>query len=686
MKRVFCIFIYVVFSILKGVSAEMPDTLNHYGLQAVEIRGKRLRSQLREIEGTSIISMSLMDEMPHILGNADPLHYAQLLPGVQTNSEYDAGLHIQGCDNSHNYVSLGGAPIYNAAHLLGFFSIFNAGHFTEMSLQKSPVSASFPNRLGGRVDMLTPTWLAAEDSLSVGAVHGELSVGPMSSQGTLRLPVGKRSLLLLSARTAYLNLLYSKWLEVDGDEVKYDFSDYNLSYITQLDDANVLKFEGYWGYDNMKIGQASHGLQGKLKWNNTMAALHWYSRSKDGLEERKKDWSMEQMVYYSRYANRLNVDEYSFQVGMRSFIFDLGYKGNFSWGRWSVGAEVIRHQLLPQDVGITGNLANYQTNAQHQQATETSAYLQYCQPLGEKLLMEMGARVSGYHCQKSFYRVMPHLKFNYDLSQSAKLNLNLGIRNQYLFQTGFSSAGLPTEFWFAADQNHRPQYAYHAALQGEFWFAEKEYRLSVETYYKWLMNQIENNSNMFDILFSSYSFDGSLLHGKGYNYGLNLLLEKRRGKLTGWLSGSLGRAMRKFDGEQYQGWYPAGHERIYELNAVATYRINRRVSLGTTYVLASGTPYTKVNYAYLMSGNLVTEYGPHNGGRVKPYMRLDLSASYDFATKGSIRSGINFSLYNVTMHGNDLFYRIKVYDNHVRYNGFKFLMPIMPSLNYYCKF
>lgn len=686
MKRVFCIFIYVVFGILKGVSAEMTDTLNHYGLQAVEIRGKRLRSQLREIEGTSIISMSLMDEMPHILGNADPLHYAQLLPGVQTNSEYDAGLHIQGCDNSHNYVSLGGAPVYNAAHLLGFFSIFNAGHFSEMSLQKSPVSASFPNRLGGRVDMLTPIWLAAEDSLSVGAVHGELSVGPMSSQGTLRLPVGKRSLLLLSARAAYLNLLYSKWLEVDGDEVKYDFSDYNLSYITQLDDANVLKIEGYWGYDNMKIGQASYGLQGKLKWDNTMAALHWYSRSKDGLNEGGKDWSMEQMVYYSRYANRLNVGEYSFQVGMRSFIFDLGYKGNFSWGRWRMGAEVVRHQLLPQDIGITGNLANYQTDAHHQLATEASVYLQYCQPLGEKLLMEMGARVSGYHCQKSFYRVMPHLKFNYDLSSSAKLNLNLGIRNQYLFQTGFSSAGLPTEFWFAADKNHRPQYACHAALQGEFWFAEKEYRLSVETYYKWLMNQIENNSNMFDILFSSYSFDGSLLHGKGYNYGLNLLLEKRRGKLTGWLSGSLGRAMRKFDGEQYQGWYPAGHERIYELNAVATYRINRRVSLGSTYVLASGTPYTKVNYAYLMSGNLVTEYGPHNGDRVKPYMRLDLSVSYDFATKGKVRSGINFSLYNVTMHGNDLFYRIKVYDNHVRYNAFKFLMPIMPSINYYCKF
>ena len=119
---------------------------------------------------------------------------------------------------------------------------------------------------------------------------------------------------------------------------------------------------------------------------------------------------------------------------------------------------------------------------------------------------------------------------------------------------------------------------------------------------------------------------------------------------------------------------------------MATYRRNRRVSLGSAYVLACGTPDTKVNDAYLMSGNLVAEYGPHNGGRVKPYRRLDLSVSYDFAAKGSVRSGINISLYNVTMHGNDFFYRIKVYDNHFIYNVFKFLMPIMPSINYFCKF
>ena len=164
----------------------MSDTLNHYQLQDVEVKGKRLRSHLKALDDASIVDMSLMDYMPRILGNADPIHYAQLLPGVQTNSEYDAGLHVQGCDNSHNYVSLDGVPIYNATHLLGFFSIFNASHFSEMSLTKSSTSASFPNRLGGSVDMLTPTWIYGEDSLQANGKHGEIAVGPMSSQGTVK--------------------------------------------------------------------------------------------------------------------------------------------------------------------------------------------------------------------------------------------------------------------------------------------------------------------------------------------------------------------------------------------------------------------------------------------------------------------------------------------------------------------
>lgn len=665
-------------SIQKSVSAEMSDTLNHYQLQDVEVKGKRLRSHLKALDDASIVDMSLMDYMPRILGNADPIHYAQLLPGVQTNSEYDAGLHVQGCDNSHNYVSLDGVPIYNATHLLGFFSIFNASHFSEMSLTKSSTSASFPNRLGGSVDMLTPTWICGEDSLQANGKHGEIAVGPMSSQGTVKLPIGKRSMLMVSARAAYLNLLYSKWLEMDGDHVNYDFADYNATYITQLDDANVIKAEAYWGYDNLKIGQADQGMQTKIKWDNTMAALHWYSRH--------SKWQTEQSVYFTRYANRVRLNETSIDVGVRSYIYDLGYKGRLKFGRWDCGADVIRHELMPQDIAMGGTINANVAPTKKQRTVEASAYMKYLQPLSQRLALETGLRFTYYYNKDRFASLDPNIKLRWDASQASQFSLNLGIHHQYLYQTGFSSMGLPTEFWLSSSNEFRPQYAYNASLQGNFWLKDREYRLTTELYFKKLEHQVENSGNIFDILYSSYSLEGALMKGKGYNYGANIMLEKRRGKLTGWVSYSFGRAKRRFDGDRYSGWYSASHERIHELNAVATYKIGKRMELGATYVLASGVPFTRIKYAYMVSNNIVSEYGPYNGDRIKPYMRLDLSMNYDFKNSGDKRSGINFSLYNATMYNNILSYRIKVYKGQVRYATFSFLMPILPSISYYYKF
>lgn len=677
-RQLVILFLLGAWNIQQSVSVEVADTLNLYRLKSVEVKGKKLRSPLKEMDGASVVSMSLMDDMPRILGNADPLHYAQLLPGIQTNSEYDAGIHIQGCDNSHNLVTLGGAPVYNAAHLLGFFSVFNAGHFSDMSLVKSSSSAAFPNRLGGSVDMRTPTWLWREDSLWMKAIHGELSVGPMSSQGTLKMPIGKRSLLLVSARAAYLNLLYSKWLEVDGDKINYDFSDYNLSYVTQINDRNILKFEAYWGYDNAKLREASGGLAASVKWDNTLAALHWYSQGKKS--------TAEQMIYYSRYANRVAFNYSSIQAGVRSRIYDLGYKGWLQTGGFKAGLDLIRHGIQPQQTSLQGGLSDNLPVQAPQTSLEASVYALYRKPLSQRLTGEIGLRANVYHQQVSFYGLSPSAQVFWNMSSRGRLSLHFGIRHQYLFQTGFTSSGLPTEFWFSADPLRRPQYSYNASLQGEFWFADKEYRLSAEIYFKSLKHQVENTGNIFDLLYSSYSFDGALLYGKGCNYGFNLLVEKRRGRLTGWLSYSYGRARRRYAGSQYAGWFPANHERLHELNAVGTCHLGKRWSIGATFVVASGTPYTHVDYAYLVSGNLVTEYGEHNAERMNPYMRLDMSLNYDWTTRGSRRSGINFSVYNLTMHKNDLFYRLKFYNGHVRYGTFHFLMPILPSINYYYKF
>lgn len=212
--------------------------------------------------------------------------------------------------------------------------------------------------------------------------------------------------------------------------------------------------------------------------------------------------------------------------------------------------------------------------------------------------------------------------------------------------------------------------------------------MACEVYYKRLFHQVEYNGNVFDFVYSTYSLDGALLHGHGHNCGLNLMVEKRKGRLTGWLSYAFGRAKRRYPGTDLSANYSAAHERPHELNAVATCKLGRRWSIGTTFVAASGTPYTKVERFYLLSNNILADYGRHNASRLPMYLRLDLSANYEFRLKGGRRSGINLSIYNVTMHDNPLLYRLKVTrkEHKVVYSAMSFVAPLLPSVNYYYSF
>jgi hypothetical protein len=188
------------------------------------------------------------------------------------------------------------------------------------------------------------------------------------------------------------------------------------------------------------------------------------------------------------------------------------------------------------------------------------------------------------------------------------------------------------------------------------------------------------------MLYSTYNLNDALMVGRGSNYGINVMVNKTRGRLTGWVSYSYGRALRRFSLPQYPDEYPSSHERIHELDAVATIKIGRRWSIGGTFVAASGTPFTAPRSFYIINSRLVSEYGPHNGNRLKPYVRLDLSANYYFKKSAGHESGINISVYNVLMHSNDLFYRLKYYEGKFGYRPLRFIGKLLPSINYFYKF
>lgn len=658
---------------MNSVSAQ-TDTLVH-SLSEAEVKGYKPSNYVRSFGGVDLVSMGLMQEMPRILGNADPLHYTSLLPGVQTNSEYDAGLHIQGCDNAHNQVSISGVPLYNVSHLLGFFSVFNATHFNAMRLEKTATGAASPNRIGGILDMLPHDSIYAK-------THGNISVGPLSSQGTIKVPLSRHAQLTLSAREAYINMLYSRWLQYDGEQIKYAFGDYNASLTLKPSPRNAIAVDAYWGHDNAGLAENSYNIESKVKWGNAMASVKWKHFFNNKAQ-------MSHQLYVTNYSNRLHLSQTNIDVTLSSHIFDIGYKGCLNAENFSLGIDVTNHHAKPQTPQITGigNWTSYEE--QRQESLETSLFADRVVRASDRVALHYGLRTTLYRVFEgptTFYAVDPNATLRWQLSTDANLSTHLGITHQYLFQTGMSEIGLPTEFWFSSSSSHRPQYSYNASATFETYAIEKAYRVSAEIYYKRLFHQIEYGGNAFDFIYSTYSLDNVLLHGNGHNFGLNLMIERRRGRLTGWVSYSFGRALRSFDGEEYEGTFPASHERIHELNVMATYRLNSHWSFGGTFVAASGTPYTKVERFYLISNHIMADYGRHNGNRVPSYVRLDLSVCYDFKSKNGKRCGLNFSLYNATAHESVLMYRLKVSKDRVAYRPATFAVKMLPSINYYYNF
>lgn len=656
------------------VTGQKDTISSQYILENVDIVSSRNTSHLRSTNNGNTIkwNMQMMHSLPKILGNADPMHYTQLLPGVQTNSEYDAGLHIQGCDNTHNTTAIGGVPIYNAAHLLGIFSTFNATHFPTMSFSKSPQNCTVSGRLGGEMNMELP------DSIP-DRTNGDFAMGLMSWTSTLRTPIKKeRSALFVSFRTSYLNLLYGSFLKVDDNEIKYNFSDLNITYLHKINERNRLWFDVYHGNDNATITESTVSNM-TMKWGNLMfAAHHRYN---------KENFSLEQSIYTTNYKNRFSLKRSESSFGMPSAIHDIGYSLSLTANSLKGGISAVWHNIEPQSPKFVTESEIIDRTQKRQNSVEVVMHGKNSTYIARNLRLGYGANAILYTTPSSgtTTSLNPAVTAEYENPVLGNIAVTWDIRHQYIFKTGVSSSGLPIEFWMSCDKDIHPQRSQNLSLSYTKEIFGGNYSFSIETYYKKLYNQIEYDGNIYDLYNNSFSLENSLIKGDGENYGINIMLNKLTGKLNGWLAFSAERALRRsplYGNEEY----PASHERLYELNAVATYKINDKFDVGATFVTASGTPFTAPSRFYMINGNLISEYEGHNANRLSPYTRLDLSMNYTFHKKENKEHILNLSVYNALSNSNRIYYRLKFHEGQYAYRGMGFLISVMPSISYYYKF
>lgn len=675
-----------MFCVLYGTIARAQIDTLQYELKGSVLVSTGNKSGLkgRLSEGMTL-ERSLIDRMPQFLGSGDPIGLMRMLPGVQTVTEYESGIHICGGENSHNDVSVAGVPVFGVSHLFGFFSAFNPLHYQQISFSTSPDLRS--NRIGGSIIMEIPdnigdkTVMERPDSASKAAVSGELSLGLMAAQGSLKLKGKKKVQATLSARQSFLNQLYGPWLKLEGDPIRYGFGDWNATISVGVSPNDIITFDCYTGSDDASLLEPNIGSDISFKWGNAIAACHW--------KHNGGDWKMNNSLFFSGYMSRMNLSQADLKLSLPSHIGTIGYKGNYNKRCFRTSTELALYDALPQSPEVDSNFGDNSLTQRSQRGLEANMSILYDTLLTSRLGVSAGLKAGVFveSGQRLYPQFTPQFSLSYKFGRCGKAAFHTGWYHQNLFQTGLSNVGLPVQFWFLAGDYSKPQSSLHLDLSYDLGLLNDALLLSAELYFKKLYNQVEYRGTLLDYLNASYRTEDYLLKGDGMNYGLNLMLQKVSGRMTGWIAYSLGRALRRFDNPDYPGIYPSSHERLHELNAVCSWSAGPCQFSGT-FVYASGSPFTVPEYFYVSSGGIVTQYGRYNGGRMRPYIRLDLSANITIIKNERQENGINLSLYNALGRRNDVIYKMTFTEEKGKYafRPMSFLLRFVPSISYYHRF
>ena len=444
-------------------SARAQTDSLYLNLDSITFVSEKHTLMITEIRGEKFsVDVSMMQELPKILGNTDPLSFLKLLPGVQTCSEYDSGLHIQGSDISHNDISVGGVPVFGANHLFGLFSVFNPAHYSKMSFRKKS-----PDRIGAMILMELP------DTIRTG-FGGTIDVGIMSSQASLAARIGKKFQFRVSARQSYLNLLYKKWLYIDKSPIKYNFGDYNLTCSYNAGDHDMVWFDAYFGRDEALVNSHQFAVDLSDTWGNLSGAVHW-EHDGDIVKHRHS-------AYFSGYSSSAGIRQFDMSVNLTSSIIQAGYKSSIEWQDFSGGLDFSYYNVCPQYPELSGVFNTNETMRERQQALEFDIRGDYTKTFRDRWTLDGGLRASLYLNPENKWNcgLDPHVSIAYNAYSFGKVKASYGLQHQYLFYTGYSNIGLPVDFWFLAGRHSRPQSSQYADMSYDLSFDHECFAVSLD--------------------------------------------------------------------------------------------------------------------------------------------------------------------------------------------------------------
>ncbi|MBC7937787.1 MAG: TonB-dependent receptor, partial [Rhizobacter sp.] len=557
----------------------------------------------RSVAGTQMgaerLSMKEMKTIPMLLGERDPMKAIQLLPGIKSAGEGNSGIFVRGGSADQNLILLDEGTVYNASHLLGFFSTFNADAIKDLTVYKAGMPAQYGGRLSSVIDIRMNDGNNQEYDVSGG-------IGLISSKLNVEGPIQKgKSSFLVSGRTTYVDLFLSALKDSSINQTRLGFYDLNAKMNYSLGKKDKLFISGYFGNDHLKSGDAFG-----LTWGNATGTIRWNHIYNN------KVFSNTSLIY-SNFKYDISIKSGATDFGIYSQISDWNLKQEFQWNpnaqhKFRIGINAIHHNIRPGDVTSSATSSINSQVFQKRYSLENALYFSDNWKLNDNWGITYGARLSAFSIlgkgdyytlnnegkiidtthvasgkiYKTYVNVEPRLAVSYLLSKTASVKASYVRNTQNLHLLSNSTSSTPTDKWVANTNNIKPEISDQVSMGYYKDFAENKFEFTTEAYYKSMQHQIDyrNGADVTD----ADAIETQLLYGKGRAYGIEFLLRKKTGRFTGWLSYTLSKTEKKIEGINNGNWYNARQDRTHDIALVTTYQLNKKWTLSANWIYSTG--------------------------------------------------------------------------------------------------
>ena len=701
------------------------DIMDEVVVEAEAVDNNTTGTQMGEVN----LNMDRVKTLPAFMGEVDILKTVQFLPGVSSGGEGNTGFYVRGGGPDQNLILLDEATVYNASHLFGFFSVFNADAIKNVKMIKGGMPANYGGRISSVLDINMKDGNYKE-------YHASGGIGLIASRLTIEGPLKKdTSSFIVSGRRTYIDVLADPFIN-DTASFKgsgYYFYDLTAKANYRFNDKNQLFISGYFGRDVFDFNDDNFDLNFRVPWGNSTASIRWNHLFNDKL-------FVNTTAVFTDYDFAFEATQSDFTFRLSSGIQDFSLKQDFTYfanSRHQVkfGWSAIRHKFTPSTVsGSSGEtLFNFDTTKII--AYEPAVYVLDEIEINENLKINLGLRFSSFSHIGPFTRYFknpstgitdstkewdsgehiasytglePRISMRYLFKDNSSVKIGISKNNQYIHLASMSGVSLPTDLWFPSSELVKPQIGIQYSAGYFRNFKKNKYEASIEVYYKDLQNLVEYKENSQPDDNINDNVDNQLTFGKGYSYGAEFFLKKSLGAFNGWVGYTWSKTMRTFEEINEGREFPAKYDRRNDLSVILQYDITDRWNVGFAFVYATGSAITLPEKRYYdpIENRLITVWSDRNAYRLPSYHRADISITFngkEFKTIKNIETGEaekkkkkvvstwNFSVFNLYNRKNPYFlffdYSGDVNNGNLDVGANQVsLFPILPSITWNFKF